>query len=355
MNFESNVRHSPRARRVTRLGLVVALGLGLAACGGKDEPATTAAGPQAASTAPAATAATVISQKVSAMTPEQLREAASKAYNENRLYAPAGDNAIEYYLALRDKSPGDAAVSSALVDLLPMTVIATEQSVARDDFAEAQRLSALIEKADAQHPALSRLKGSIVAQQQAASQRAVQEQLTAEDQAKKQAEVEKQRLEDQKRQQELAARQLAERETTDRQASDRQAAERRAAEQQAAERQAAERQAAERRAAEQAAAQTAAAPTRPAAPAGGGSNELRALSTPAPAFPAEALRAAQSGEVQVEFTVSPDGSVTAARVVRSTPPRVFDRAAVNAVKRWRFQPVDAPVTTRRTISFSSGG
>ena len=348
MNHASNAR----IVRATRLGLVLALGLGMAACGGGDEQATTAAGPQAGAARPAATPATVISGKVAAMKPDELREAASKAYNENRLYAPAGDNAIEYYLALRDKAPGDAAVSSALVDLLPMTVIATEQSVARDDFAEAQRLSALIEKADAQHPALSRLKSSIVAQQQAASQRAVQQQLTAEEEAKKQAELEKQRLADQQKQQQDAARQLAERQSTERQNAERQAADRQAAERQAAERQAAERQAAERQAAQQQVAQTVAAPARPAAPAA--SSELRALSTPAPTFPTEALRAAQSGEVQVEFTVSPDGSVSAARVVRSTPPRVFDRAAVNAVKRWRFQPVDAPVTTRRTISFNSG-
>ncbi|MFZ5656484.1 MAG: energy transducer TonB, partial [Pseudomonadota bacterium] len=100
----------------------------------------------------------------------------------------------------------------------------------------------------------------------------------------------------------------------------------------------------------QAAQTTAAAPARPAA----ANTELRALSTPAPAFPPEALRAAQSGEVQVEFTVATDGSVTAARVVRSNPARIFDRAAVNAVKRWRFAPVDAPVTARRTISFNSG-
>ncbi|TCZ85674.1 energy transducer TonB [Lysobacter sp. N42] len=340
MNHASNAG----ALRATRLGLVLVLGLGLVACGGGDEPATTTA-TEAGAAKPAATPATVISGKVTSMTPEQLREAASKAYNENRLYAPAGDNAMEYYLALRDKAPGDAAVSSALVDLLPMTVIATEQSVARDDFAEAQRLSALIEKADAQHPALSRLKGAIVAQQQAASQRAVQEQLSAEEEAKRQAELEKQRLADQQKQQQEAARLLAER-----QAAERQAAERQAAERQAAERQAAERQAAERQAAERQTAQTAAAPARPAA----ANTELRALSTPAPAFPAEALRAAQSGEVQVEFTVAPDGSVTAARVVRSNPARVFDRAAVNAVKRWRFAPVDAPVTTRRTITFNSG-
>ena len=28
--------------------------------------------------------------------------------------------------------------------------------------------------------------------------------------------------------------------------------------------------------------------------------------------------------------------------------------ALNAVRRWRFEPVDAPVTTRRTIGFSPG-
>ncbi|HEY0502005.1 MAG TPA: TonB family protein, partial [Lysobacter sp.] len=47
-----------------------------------------------------------------------------------------------------------------------------------------------------------------------------------------------------------------------------------------------------------------------------------------------------------------DGSVTAARVVRSNPARIFDREAVNAVRKWRFQPIDAPVTTRRTIGFN---
>ncbi|TDK23057.1 TonB family protein, partial [Luteimonas aestuarii] len=61
-----------------------------------------------------------------------------------------------------------------------------------------------------------------------------------------------------------------------------------------------------------------------------------------------------SGEVQVEFTVGVDGSVTNARVVRANPPRVFDREAVAAVRRWRFEPVAAPVTTRRAIAFDPG-
>ena len=69
----------------------------------------------------------------------------------------------------------------------------------------------------------------------------------------------------------------------------------------------------------------------------------------------DALRASLQGEVQVEFTVAPDGSVTDARVVRADPPRVFDRAAVAAVRRWRFEPISEPVTTRRTIAFNPGG
>jgi protein TonB len=59
--------------------------------------------------------------------------------------------------------------------------------------------------------------------------------------------------------------------------------------------------------------------------------------------------------VIVEFTVGTDGSVTSARVVRGNPPRVFDREAVAAVRRWRFQPVPNEVTTRRTIGFRPGG
>ncbi len=344
---ENQARRARRHFALSRLPLVLALGLGLAACGDKDEGA-----PQGAATAPvitpAVTAENAVSAKVSGMTPAQLREAASKAYSENRLYAPADDNAVAYYLALRDKVPGDASVSSALTDLLPMTVIAIEQSVNRDDFAEAQRLAGLLAKADPQHPALERLRTSISAQQQAAIARTQEKTLTAEEEAVKQADLEKKRLADQKKQQEDAAKQLAAQQANDtKRVADQQAADaKRVADQQAAD----AKRVADQRAAQQRTAAATPAPAAASAPA-----ELRALSTPPPKFPPEALRAGQAGEVQIEFTVGTDGSVTSARVVRSNPARVFDREAVNAVRRWRFQPVDAPVTTRRTIGFNPGG
>lgn len=326
------------------LRLVVGLAVICAFAGcSKKEEAATPQGPAAAATsaAPAAAApAEAVSAKVAAMSADQLRDAARKAQSEQRLYAPAGDNAMEYDLALRDKAPNDPAVASALTDLLPYAVIATEQSIGREDFAEAQRLVALVEKTDPNAPALPRLKASITSQQQAAAQKAEQQKAQADADAKK-AELDKQRQAEQQKAQQQAAAQLAAQ----------QAAAAQAAEQQRQ----ADQRAADQRAAQQRAAQPAASPaSQPAAPAPAASTELRAISTPAPKYPPDAYRAGTSGEVQVEFTVGPDGSVSSARVVRANPPRVFDREALAAVKRWRFQPVGAPVTTRRTISFNPG-
>ena len=350
----SRVRQSRRLPAVSKLSLVLAMGLALAACN-NDEAAPGSAANTAvpATEAPAIAPEDAVSDQVNALSVDELRDAARKAYGDNRLYAPAGDNAVEYYLALRDKSPGDASVSSALTDLLPMTVIATEQSISRGDFAEAQRLAALLEKAEPQHPALARLRTNIDTQQKVAAERAAEQIVTAEEQAEIQAELERKRLADQKRQQEQAARDLALDQIHPHHLRP-QAAEAEAAE--AADAQAAQaatalaaKQAADKLAAEQrAAAARAAAAAKPTAA------DLRPLSMPGPEYPREALRAAQAGEVTVEYTVGTDGSVTSARVVSSRPGRVFDRAALEAVERWRFQPISAPVTTRRAIGFTPG-
>ncbi len=347
------LRHD-RSHAALRLALVGALACGLVACKGKQEESTpTDAGQPAAAAAPPAPA---VSAQVAAMSPEQLRDAATQAVAEQRLYAPAGNNAMEYYLALRDKAPTDAAVSGALTDLQPYTLIATEQAITRDDFTEAQRLYALLEKTDSKAPALPRLKQSIADAQQTLAQRQ-QDAATAQVDAARQAELEKQRQAEQQKMQQQAAQQLAAR-----QAEERRVAELRAAEtqrQQQASQQAAQqaREAEERRQAEQrAAAQRTAAPApTQAAPAPvRASSELVAISTPQPRYPVDALRSGQSGSVQVEFTVGTNGAVTAARVVSANPPRVFNSETLAAVKRWRFQPVASPVTTRRTISFSPG-
>jgi periplasmic protein TonB len=277
------------------------------------------------------------------MSADQLRDSASAALREQRLYAPAGNNAMEYYLALRDKAPSDPAVASALTDLMPYALIATEQSIQREDFVEAQRLYALMEKTDASAPALPRLKTTIAQSQQAVAARAEQDKLKTAEELKKQADLEKQRVAQQQAAQQQAATQLAQQQAAQQEADRRAAAQREA-----------DQQAAQRAAATQQPATTAARPANAPAQAATGSG-LRAVSTPAPRYPPEAARRQQSGEVQVEITVGTDGSVTSARVVDANPPRIFDREALAAVKRWKFAPLDAPVTTRRTINFRPGG
>lgn len=332
--------------------LSAALVLAIAACGGdKAEPATTAQ-PEAPAQ-PAQPVAQAISAQVAAMSVDQLREAARAAQAEQRMYAPSGNNAMEYYLALRDKQPNDAAVASALTDLMPYALIAAEQSIARDDFVEAQRLYALMEKTDKSAPALPRLKQSLADAQTSFAQRQQQTEVDAETEKARLVKLEEDRKKQQEENQKLAAAQLAQQQQ---QATQQQATQQQTQAQRDAERRAAEqRVAAEQRAVEQRAAEQRAAEQRTAQPATASASELRAISTPAPKYPPEALRAGQSGEVLVEFTVGTDGSVDNVRVVRGNPPRVFDREAVAAVKRWRFQPVASPVTSRRTIGFKPAG
>lgn len=327
----------PKQSACLRPFLLLSLAV-FAAC---SKPAPEAAGPAATPAATESAPLPAVASEVQAMDAQQLRDAAGKALGENRIYAPGGDNAVEYYLALRDKAPQDPAVISALTDLLPYTVIAAEQSLARENLAESQRLVALIEKADPKAPALPRLKQSIAAAQQALAQREQDAAKSAEAQAK-----------------------LAEER---RQAALNQAAEQEAAQQQAAEQLAAQQRAAELARQQEAARAAAAPPPAPApapvvvptptpppppAPVTPAAPTLRAVSQPSPRYPPEALRLGTAGEVLVEFTVDTDGSVSNARVVRSTPARIFDREAVAAVRRWKFAPIPAPVTTRRTINFN---
>lgn len=341
---------SERPLRLT-FGLVVVLAGVLAACGRDEAPPPQAPADPTAETEQQAVERAeqeqAIQDQLATLSPEELRAAATEAYGESRLYSPAGENALEYYLSLRDQQPDDAGVASALTDLLPMTVIATEQSRDREDYEEARRLLALIERASEDHPALSRLTASIDEAEEATGRRIAQQQLSAEQEAERQRLLQEERIrQQQQQQQEEAARALAAQEEAEREAAERQAAEQAAAAQRAAEQRAAEER---RQEEERAAALAAAAAAAPRAP------EVRAISTPAPRYPPDALRSGQGGEVLVEFTINPDGSVSNARVVRADPPRVFDREAVNAVRRWRFEPVAEAVTTRRSIGFSPEG
>ena len=66
-----------------------------------------------------------------------------------------------------------------------------------------------------------------------------------------------------------------------------------------------------------------------------------------PDYPSKALADKVSGSVTVQFVVDTTGAPRDIRVVESTPPGVFDQAAVTAVKHWRWQspPIEVPMRT----------
>ncbi len=78
-----------------------------------------------------------------------------------------------------------------------------------------------------------------------------------------------------------------------------------------------------------------------------------------PDYPANALKNNLAGEVRVRVTVQADGKVKDATVVSSNPARVFDEAALAAVRKWRFKPIgedDSGVEASAvaTIAFQPG-
>jgi protein TonB len=60
--------------------------------------------------------------------------------------------------------------------------------------------------------------------------------------------------------------------------------------------------------------------------------------TPAPRYPPRALRRGEEGVVNVRVQIGPDGVPTSVSLVSGSGSRDLDRAALDAVRRWRFRP-----------------
>jgi protein TonB len=73
-----------------------------------------------------------------------------------------------------------------------------------------------------------------------------------------------------------------------------------------------------------------------------------------PAYPQDAVRNGQHGTVVVLIHISPAGTAAAVDVVRSSGYALLDRAAREAVMRWRFLPAvngGQPVASDMTMGF----
>ncbi|MCQ4167237.1 energy transducer TonB [Tahibacter harae] len=296
-------------------------------------PAPTPADPAAGTEAAAVTPDPAALNKLNQLTVDQLFKEARTALNEQRLVSPPGNNALEFYLKILEKEPGNSGAQDALRELFTFAASAAEQDINARNIDNANRVIELLTKADPNNYTLTILRSKLDAQRKIAEREAAQA-LAAEEAAKRRAA-------------EPAAPAASAPAAASSAAADTASAAPAASSGAAAPRTAAP------------APEPAAAPppvaAAPAAPSGDTRDAVLVKSVP-PQYPNAALRRRQEGWVQVEFTVAADGSVANARVLDADPPRTFDRAALDAVQRWTFNPAlrngaAVEATVRRRIEF----
>lgn len=91
---------------------------------------------------------------------------AAAAVREQRLVAPAGSNAYEFYLSVLELAPDDAATGASLRRLFPTAARAVEQAIDRGDLDEAARELRLLRDFDHDSYLLALLAGKLDAQRQ---------------------------------------------------------------------------------------------------------------------------------------------------------------------------------------------
>ena len=256
----------------------------------------------------------------------ELYKQARAAMSGNRMVNPPGNNALELYLRILAAQPGDATATDALRELFPFATGSAEDQINQGHFDEAGRIMTLLATADPSNYTLTILRSKL--------------------EAKKRQSDRELALQTQK---DAAATATAARPQTPAAAPNTEAP--------------APAPAPTPMVAAPAATEVAAATPAPSvAPAPvppapvGETREARVVTPPNPGYPAAAVRNRQNGWVEVEFTVAADGSVKSARVTAAEPRGVFDREALSAVQKARFEPrldrgEPVPSTLRRRIEF----
>lgn len=254
---------------------------------------------------------------VASMDVNQLLGEARKAINEQRYLAPAGNNAFEFYLRVLQKQPSNQVASDALRETFPYAATSAEQVINARDFDESQRQIDLLAKADPANFTLTILRSKLDAQ-------------------RKLLDKQQQQVVDQQKAQQVAAQKAA---------SEKAEADKLAEQQKIQAAEAAQLKARQARATPQPTQQVAA--VKPATGDAGDSagignsgknSEAILVKGAEPIYPQIALRAHQSGWAVVAFTIDPNGRTNDIHVTSSQPKHVFERAAIDAVARYRFTP-----------------
>lgn len=354
-------------RRCTRTA-VLAAAIFVAACGQQAQTIDVAGSSGNVAGTPALPASGDIAAAVPAgRATDDLAAAADRALREGRLYVPAGDNALEYWLEARARDPDSAVAASAVVELQPYLLIGCEQAIARHDFDEAHRLLGLLAASDPVAPALERLGDAIAAAEAAVESGREEAVRLAAAEAARQREDADARATEQARA--ATARIAAAQADAMRAAAGAPASASAPAPAQTPTPQRQEdappRPVAAVPSAAVSIASPAAADPLPQAAAPPPSRPItrepapppaaappRALRQPPPRYPPLALARGLEGSVDVAFVIQPDGSVAGERVVDATPPGVFDRSALAAVAGYRFEASGRHVPSQVTLRFA---
>jgi protein TonB len=283
------------------------------------KPATPAASTAATGTPASPTAATPAAAPAPEMTKEQLLKEASNAYRENNLVTPAGNNALEFYMRVLDKDPNNASARDALLENFQYFTSPTEGLINAGKLDDANRVIELLTKVDPSNFTLNILRSKLDAKKKQVDH----DQAVAAAAAARAAAAPAQSAQSAQNTQNATPPATAPAEATPTPATV-----------------PAGTTAAASRPATPTPAPAVTPPPAPAAapPAGGESHPAELVRAVQPDYPPDAYRSRAQGWVEVEFTVGSDGSVSNATVVGAEPTRIFNNAALNAIRRWTFKP-----------------
>ncbi|WP_109124623.1 energy transducer TonB [Dyella sp. C11] len=266
---------------------------------------------------------------------DDLLQHARDAMAAQRLLAPAGNNAIEFYLAVLKREPGNRVAQDALREVFPFAAHAAEQTIDTGDDAEAQRQIDLLTRADPQNYTVTLLQAKLQAQRAAVAQQAQQAQQQANRREPSPSSTSKSPAPAPAAPVVVAtptpAPPVTPAPAPAAPSKPAVTSNERAIAQLNVESTKIE---AAPRAAVHARTPTV---TTPLADANGTSVPVLTRRVE-PTYPPDAKRTRRQGWVDVTFVVQPDGTVSSVAVADADPKYVFDRAALSAVARWQFAP-----------------
>jgi protein TonB len=310
----------PHRPRIAALILVASC---LAAC---DRAAPTTASPAVPAPSPGPLA--ISPQPATAPADTDLGEliaAANAEFRRGRYAAPAGANALEGFLAVRERDPGNPGALEALVDLYPFALATAGTALAAGDREETRRILALLDRAAPESLGVRELRARLdAAALPANAASSASSEPSATPAAAPIGAPEPTSASGARALPAGAPAPMPETPKAD-PADPAQSAEPPAA------------------AAAPAAAQRPDIAPAPPAPRGQAPGSA-AVSPPVltervePAYPDLARRRRIEGWVDLEFDIDRSGRPSGIRVVESSPSAIFDAAAQRALQRWRFQP-----------------